>query len=191
MIQIYHQKIDAIWYAVALENERVIATAFSQKEGKAIEHLLKHLPYNKSFMVAKKPNFSSMNILKTLKMIFEGKDVPSKFNIDIGYLSRYNQRVLQCTSLIPIGYFTTYGAVSKLVGGSPRAVGRALASNPFSLLIPCHRVVQADFTVGGYWFGEKIKLKLLQREDKGFEEPMEIKVEHGILPVFPIKYLKS
>lgn len=190
MIQIYHQEIGDMWYAVALENERVLATAFSPNEGKAIEYLLEHLPYNKPFMVAEEPNPSSMNLLKTLRMIFDGKEVSYKFDTDMDYLSQYSQKVLQCTSLITIGYFTTYGAISKIVGGSPRAVGRALASNPFSLLIPCHRVARADFTIGGCSFGEKTKMELLQREDRGYEEPMKLKVYGGILPVFPIKYLK-
>lgn len=190
MIQIYRRKIGDTWYAVVFENERVLATAFSSNEGEVIGYLLKHLPYDKPFMAAEEPNLSSMELLKTLKMIFDGKEVSSKFDTDMDYLSRYSQKVLQCTSLIPIGYFTTYGAISKIVGGSPRAVGRALALNPFSLLIPCHRVVRADFTLGGCWFGEKTKLGLLQREDRGYEEPMKLKVEGGVLPVFPIKYLK-
>jgi len=152
--------------------------------------LLKYLPFDKPFMTGEKPNASYMNLLKTLKIIFDGKEVSSKFEIDMGYLSQYSQKVLQCTSLIPIGYFTTYGAISKIVGGSPRAVGRALALNPFPLLIPCHRVVRADFTVGGCWFGEKTKLELLQREDREYEKPKKLEVKGGILPVFPIAYLK-
>jgi len=190
VIQIYHQKIDDVWYAVAFENGRALATAFSPNEEEVIEYLLEHLPYNKPFMVAEEPNPSSMDLLKTLKMIFDGKEVSSKFDTDMDYLSQFSQKVLQCTSLIPIGYFTTYGAISKIVGGSPRAVGRALASNPFSLLIPCHRVVRADFTIGGYGFSERTKLEILKKEDRGYEEPMKLKVEGGILPVFPIKYLK-
>jgi methylated-DNA-[protein]-cysteine S-methyltransferase len=190
VILIYCQKIDDVWYAVALENTRILATAFSQREEEVMESLLRHLPYNMPFTVAEKPNSFSVKVLKALKMIFEGKNFSFKFDVDMGYLSGYSQKVLRCASLVPIGYFTTYGAISKIVGGSPRAVGRALALNPFSLLIPCHRVVRSDFTVGGCWFGEKAKLEILERENRGYEEPMEMKVEGGILPVFPIKYLK-
>jgi O-6-methylguanine DNA methyltransferase len=189
VIQIYRQKIDDLWYTVAFENERILATTFSSNEGEALKGLLGCLPYNKPFIVAEKLNPPSIELFKTLKMIFDGK-VPPDFDPDMEYLSRYSQKVLRCTSLIPIGYFTTYGAISKIVGGSPRAVGRTLALNPFPLLIPCHRVVHADFTIGGYGFGEKTKLKILQREDRGYEEPMKLKVEGGVLPVFPIKYLK-
>lgn len=190
MIKIYHQKIDDVWYTVAFENERTLATAFSSNEGEAMKGLLECLPYNKPFIVAEKLNPPSIELLKTLKMIFDGKEVPPEFDPDMEYLSQYSQKVLRCTSLIPIGYFTTYGAISKIVGGSPRAVGRALASNPFPLLIPCHRVVRADFTIGGYGFSERTKLEILKKEDRGYEEPMKLKVEGGILPVFPIKYLK-
>jgi methylated-DNA-[protein]-cysteine S-methyltransferase len=189
VIQIYRQKIDDLWYTVAFENERILATTFSSNEGEAMKRLLKCLPYDKPFIVAEKLNPPSIELFKTLKMILDG-EVPPDFDPDMEYLSQYSQKVLRYTSLIPIGYFTTYGALSKIAGGSPRAVGRALASNPFPLLIPCHRVVRANFTIGGYWFGEKTKLEILQREDRGYEEPMKLKVGGSILPVFPVKYLK-
>lgn len=190
MIQIYRQEIDNMWYAVATEDGRVIATAFSPNERESLGFLLDHLPYNEPFKVAEEPNPSSMNLLKTLKKIWDGKEVSSKFEMTMDYLPQYSQKVLKCTSLIPIGYLTTYGAISKIVGGSPRSVGRALALNPFPLLIPCHRVVRSDFSIGGYGLGEETMLKLLQREDRGYEGRMKLRVKGGIFPVFPIAYLK-
>lgn len=191
MIQIYHQKIGDTWYAGAFENERVLATAFSPNEGEVMQCLLGYLPYDKPFMVAEEPNPSSARLLKTLKKIFDGKEVSSKFEMAMDHLPQYSQKVLKCTSLIPIGYFTTYGGISKIVGGSPRAVGRALALNPFPLLIPCHRVVRADFTVGGCVFGEKTKLGLLRREDRGYTEPTAVKANDKALSLYPVRYVKE
>ncbi len=69
---------------------------------------------------------------------------------------------------IPLGYVTSYGAIAKAVGGSPRAVGNVMASNPFAPIVPCHRVVKSDLTLGGYGGGLKVKVELLSREKRGF-----------------------
>jgi len=192
VIYIYHQKINNMWYAAAIQNNKVFATAFSPKEQEALRHLLKSLPYNVQFQVTEKPNQLLTELLKALKGIFDGKDSESYgFKIAMDHLPSYTRRVLNYTSLIPVGYLTTYGAIAKVAGGSPRSVGRAEASNPFPLLIPCHRVVRADFSIGGYGLGEKVKLELLQREDRGYEEARRLKVEGKELSLFPIKYLRK
>jgi len=94
--------------------------------------------------------------------------------------------VLKCVWQIPVGYLTSYGAVAKTCGGSPRAVGRVMATNPFPLLIPCHRVVTSDFSLGGYGGGIKVKLEILRRENRGYTRPKEIKTEAGVLLVHPV-----
>ena len=192
MIYIYHQEINDVWYAAAVQDDKVFATAFSPREQEVLRHLLENLPYNVPFQVTEKPNQLLTELLKALKAIFDGKDSPSyDFKITTDHLPSYTRRVLNCTSLIPVGYLTTYGAIAKVAGGSPRSVGRAEASNPFPLLIPCHRVVRADFSIGGYGGGEKVKLELLQREDRGYEETRRLKVEDKELSLFPIKYLRK
>ena len=192
MIYIYHRKINDVWYAAAVQNDKVFATAFSPKEQEALRHLLENLPYNVPFQVTEKPNQLLTVLLKTLKAIFDGKDsAPYGFKIAMDHLPSYTRRVLNCTSLIPVGYLTTYGAIAKVAGGSPRSVGRAEASNPFPLLIPCHRVVRIDFSIGGYGLGKKVKLELLQREDRGYEEATRLKINDKTLSLFPIKYLRK
>jgi len=193
MISIYHQKINSVWYAAAVQNNDVFATAFSpDNEEEALRDLLKSLPYNVPFQVTEKPSQLLAELLKTLKAIFDGKDVsPSNFKTSMDHLPSYTQRVLSCTSLIPVGYLTTYGAIAKVAGGSPRSVGRAEASNPFPLLIPCHRVVRADFTIGGYGLGEKIKLQILRKEDRNYEETTTLKINGKTLLLFPVKHLRE
>lgn len=192
MIHIYHQEINNVWYAAAIQNDKVFATAFSPKEQEVLRHLLESLPYNVPFQVTEKPNQLLTELLKTLRAIFYGRDSGScGFKIAMNHLPSYTRRVLNCTSLIPVGYLTPYGAIAKVAGGSPRSVGRAEASNPFPLLIPCHRVVRADFSIGGYGLGEKVKLELLQREDRGHEETTSLRINDKTLPLFPIKYLRK
>lgn len=155
MIYIHHQEIDGIWYAVALDGEKVFATAFSYTEKEVLRHLLQSLPYNVSFQIAEESNQLSIKLLKMLKAIFDGKNVSFSLKTAMNHLSSYAQKVLHCVSLIPAGYLTTYSTIAKAMGGSPRAVGQVMASNPFPLVIPCHRVVRADFSIGGYGLGEK------------------------------------
>lgn len=67
---------------------------------------------------------------------------------------------------IPYGQTVSYGDVAKALGnpGAVRAVGRACATNPVALVIPCHRVVREDKTLGGYRWGLDRKKKLLEHE---------------------------
>jgi methylated-DNA-[protein]-cysteine S-methyltransferase len=72
------------------------------------------------------------------------------------------------TSLIPMGRVTTYGAIAKAIGSprAARAVGNALGANTNPIAVPCHRVVRADGSLGGYSGGEgsTTKTMLLARE---------------------------
>jgi len=106
-------------------------------------------------------------------------------------LSSYTRKVLNCTRLVPVGYVTAYGAIAKVAGGIARSVGRVEASNPFPLLIPCHRVVRSDLSIGGYGGGEQVKMEILQREERGYEEPRMLEVEGGELSLFPAKWVKQ
>jgi len=189
MIYLYHQEIDGVWYGAAMRDEKIYATLFATTEKEVLQDLLESLPYNLPFQMAEKPSSHSMKLLKTLKAIFDGKDVISNFKTVMDYMPKYTRKALKCVSMVPVGYITTYGAVAKAVGGSPRAVGNAMAFNPFALLIPCHRVVRADFSVGGYGLNGDVKRKLLQREDRDYEEDVKLKINGETLSVFPVKRL--
>jgi len=62
----------------------------------------------------------------------------------------FQQKVWQSLLAIPHGQVTTYGALADSVRSAPRAVGGACGRNPLPILIPCHRVVAADGSLGGY-----------------------------------------
>lgn len=75
--------------------------------------------------------------------------------------------VWQAVMSIPHGQTLSYGAIAKKLVSSPRAVGAAVGRNPISIIIPCHRVVGAGASLGGYGGGLERKLWLLRHE--GFE----------------------
>lgn len=78
----------------------------------------------------------------------------------------FQRQVWEQLRSIPYGETVSYGDVAKALGkpGAVRAVGRACATNPVALVIPCHRVVREDKTLGGYRWGLDRKKKLLEHE---------------------------
>jgi len=67
---------------------------------------------------------------------------------------------------IPLGRLTTYGSVAEsiLKPKAARAIGTAIGSNPIAFLIPCHRVVQTTGGAGGYMWGIKRKMEIIEWE---------------------------
>lgn len=82
----------------------------------------------------------------------------------------FQQRVLRAEHQIPRGWVSTYSRIAAHVGvpGGARAVGNALAQNPFPILVPCHRAIRADGSLGGYQGGAAMKRTLLEREGLTF-----------------------
>ncbi|HMD60304.1 MAG TPA: methylated-DNA--[protein]-cysteine S-methyltransferase [Opitutaceae bacterium] len=83
----------------------------------------------------------------------------------------FQRRVWDAVRRIPYGQTRSYLDVARVVGSSPRAVGRANATNPACLVVPCHRVVGSDGSLTGYAFGEETKGLLLEFEASRFGTP--------------------
>ena len=66
-------------------------------------------------------------------------------------VSAFRRKVYEALLDVPKGYVTTYGALAKRIGcASAQAVGGALRHNPFAPQVPCHRVLAADGSIGGF-----------------------------------------
>ena len=77
----------------------------------------------------------------------------------------FQRRVWQSLFTIFYGQTKTYGQIAEMVGcRSARAVGQAIGRNPIALIIPCHRVVGANGSLGGYAYGIDRKKQLLELE---------------------------
>ena len=189
MIEIYAQNIEDTWFAIALNQQQVITSSFGADKQTTIKNVLCNIPFNMAFQIFHDPVPSAKNILMTLKRVYDGKKVDTNLSLVTAHLTAYTKKVLKITEAIPLGYVTSYGAIAKAVGGGPRAVGNIMASNPFAPIIPCHRVVRSDFTLGGYGFGLKNKIQLLSREKRGFSCPKIIEVNDAQLKVFPVEYV--
>jgi O-6-methylguanine DNA methyltransferase len=189
MIEIYTQNIDGTWFAIALSQQQIVTSSFSSTQGKTVKSILSKVPFNAPFQVFHEPTTFAKNALAALRAIYDGKDAATNLPLSTSHLPAYTKKVLKATSAIPLGYVTSYGGIAKAVGGGPRAVGNVMAGNPFAPIVPCHRVVKSDFTLGGYGGGLRVKVELLRREQRGFSNPSEIQVDSRALTVFPVEYV--
>lgn len=99
-----------------------------------------------------------------LEQYFSGERKEFSGDVDISELSPFAQKVLDELRKIKYGETITYSGLAERIGSRAyRAVGRALASNPIPIVIPCHRVV-AKNGFGGYSGGIDIKKRLLELE---------------------------
>ena len=86
---------------------------------------------------------------------------------DVSKLTQFQLKVFEAVLRIPFGQRRSYKWVAEQIGNpkAVRAVGQALKKNPFPLIIPCHRVIMSDGSLGGYAGGHsKRKALLLQLE---------------------------
>jgi O-6-methylguanine DNA methyltransferase len=189
MIEIYTQHSEGVWFGVACTQQRILASSFSSSQQETLRNILGNVPFELPFQVFHEPSAFAKNTFASLKNVYDGKQVSTRFPLALTRLPTYTQKVLKSTAQIPLGYVTSYGSIAKAVGGGPRAVGNVMASNPFAPIVPCHRVVKSDFTLGGYGLGLKIKIEILSREKKGFCNSKEIDVNGRQLEVFPVEYV--
>jgi methylated-DNA-[protein]-cysteine S-methyltransferase len=104
-----------------------------------------------------------------LRRYYAGEPVTFAAKLDLEGYTPFERKVWAATSRIPYGQTRPYSWVAKKAG-SPRAyraVGAALAKNPIPIVIPCHRVLRKDGSLGGYGGGLEMKCRLLEMEAQG------------------------
>jgi AraC family transcriptional regulator, regulatory protein of adaptative response / methylated-DNA-[protein]-cysteine methyltransferase len=99
--------------------------------------------------------------------IAEAKPLPPTLPVDIRGTA-FQWRVWRSLTRIPRGSTRSYSEVARAIGAPTaiRAVARACATNPLSLVVPCHRVVGRDGSLKGYRWGTDVKQALLETEQK-------------------------
>jgi methylated-DNA-[protein]-cysteine S-methyltransferase len=115
---------------------------------------------------ATRSDSSFAGLLKRLRSYFAGQRVSFNDRLDPLSASPFQRRVWEITRLIPYGETRSYGWIAGQLSkdGAARAVGRALGKNPLPVIIPCHRVVAKNGSLGGYSGGVGIKKELLKLE---------------------------
>ena len=91
-------------------------------------------------------------------------------NLALNLCSKFQRKVLTAVYKIPSGFVSTCGCIARKLSTSPRSIGQALATNPFPIIVPCHRIVRSDGSLGGYQGREWMKKRLLESEGIKFDE---------------------
>jgi methylated-DNA-[protein]-cysteine S-methyltransferase len=94
--------------------------------------------------------------VKAIEAFLAGHHPKPDVTLDLADRPAWDRRILGVVAAIPWGRTASYGEIARRVGAprAARAVGGALGRNPISFLIPCHRVIAADGTLGG-WGGDR------------------------------------
>jgi len=96
----------------------------------------------------------------------------------------FQEAVLNIIKQIPKGKLMTYGGIARELTGSvraARAVGQAVAANPYLVVVPCHRVVRSDGDIGGYSSGVEKKIRLLSAEGVEIREGKVMNLRETLL----------
>jgi len=134
---------------------------------KGIQEIRLGIKSNKGLFKEKYFDKNLHSLIIQLKNYFQGKKVDFSTKYDISHLSTFTQKVLNVTKKIPYGKTLTYSQIAKRIGypKASRAVGQAVGFNPLPIIIPCHRVLRKDGSLGGFAYGLKWKKTLLKIEN--------------------------
>lgn len=146
---------------VAATERGVSAVYLGEKESSLVHDLRKEYPKAD----ISRANGESDAWLKEILGRVEGSAPRVDLPLDVK-ATAFQRRVWQELQKIPRGATRSYTQVARAVGKprSVRAVARAIATNPVSVVVPCHRVIRADGNLAGYRWGLQRKQKLLERE---------------------------
>lgn len=118
-----------------------------------------------------------------LRAFLAGEAVDFTFaELDFEIVGGFTRRVLLADREIPRGRVMTYGGLAAKLGlpGGARAVGNAMAANPFPLICPCHRVIRSGGGLGGFGGGLPMKKALLTMEGVAFDRNDRVLPQHII-----------
>ncbi len=106
---------------------------------------------------------------RQLEQYFAGERSEFDVELDWGTIGGFKRRALGEMAAIPYGETRTYTELAAAAGNpaAVRAAGSACATNPWPVIVPCHRVLRTDGTLGGYLGGLEMKRGLLDLEAAG------------------------
>jgi methylated-DNA-[protein]-cysteine S-methyltransferase len=106
------------------------------------------------------------DVARELDQYFNGKRRDFDVAVDLSPLTPFQRKVLAVTARVPYGELITYAKVAHKAGNDRayRAAAGAIGDNPIPIVVPCHRVVASDGTLGGYAGGLDAKRRLLKLE---------------------------
>jgi len=156
------------WVAIVGSEEGLSCITLPQtNREKAWEDLDAEIPKDIAGLLPQSENASFFgDLIPRLQGYFRGQRVDFPDALDLRDSTTFQQKVWTLTHTIPYGETRTYGWVAREIDRprAARAVGQALSRNRFPIVVPCHRVVGSDGSLGGFSDGLEMKRRLLALE---------------------------
>lgn len=151
------------WVGFAWSELGLVAVTLPQPTREAV---LDHLPRSKGPVPAPPPGLDLAVLAHKLQRYFEGQAVDFNEPLDLNVGTEFQRQVWAITRSIPRGQTLTYAEVAARIGSpqTARAVGQALARNPWPVIVPCHRVVGQGRRLTGFGGGLEMKRQMLKQE---------------------------
>lgn len=136
--------------------------SFVENEDRFIAHVLDHHGDRPLLHVPRALD----EVRRQLDRYFAGRRLAFDLEVDLSTVAGFSLKVLQETAKIPPGRVLSYTDVARRAGNvrASRAAGNALHNNPVPIVVPCHRILRSDGSLGGYGGGLPIKEWLLEHE---------------------------
>ncbi len=148
---------------VAFSRQGLVALDFGISERRFLDRLR-----HETGLAARPDDREARPALDQIREYLQGSRRRFALPLDLSRRTQFQRRVLEATLEVPAGRVATYLEIARRIGrpAAARAVGRALATNPIPLVIPCHRVIASDGSLAGYGGkgGIATKARLLKME---------------------------
>jgi len=153
-------KYENLYFAVAIKDNKIIKAILPKmNEEEAIDEISKGFS---SYRLSDKYK----NLAESVCRAYNGEEIffEDKFMAD-EIKGNFQKDVLMEVAAIPHGDVKTYKEIAQAINSRAyRAVGTAIGKNPLPIIIPCHRVVKSDLSVGGFFGGTEMKKEILENE---------------------------
>ncbi len=139
-----------------------LGTIYLIFSGKCLSGVTFEKPSNISFKQESAPE----EFITELNAYFKGSNNGFTQKLTFHKGTEFEREVWSALSLIPFGETRSYKWVAETIGrpGAVRAVGQALSKNPIPIVVPCHRIIESNGSIGGYALGVNTKVRLLEME---------------------------
>jgi methylated-DNA-[protein]-cysteine S-methyltransferase len=147
---------------VAATGTGVVTVGF---EAEGHDHVLQRLADRLSPRILHAPSRLEL-VTRQLEAYFDGRLTHFDIPLDLVLSTGFRREVLERLRLVEFGHNVSYAELAALSGrpNASRAVGTACATNPIPIIVPCHRVLRSDGSLGGYAGGLAVKRFLLDLE---------------------------
>ena len=151
------------WVGVAWSERGLLAVTLPEGDESAV---LCRLPASNAPVPEPPAGLDLAVLAEKLRGYFQGEQVVFDEPLDPGPGTEFQRRVWALTRAIPRGQTRTYGQLAReaKAPGAARAVGQAMARNPWPVIVPCHRVVGHDGRLTGFGGGLPLKQRMLEME---------------------------